>query len=268
MDCNAPIGIFDSGVGGLTVAKEVRQLLPDENIIYVGDTARVPYGSRESEEIIIFMNQILRFFQRQGVKMAIVACNTMTTYGYGQAAGAYPFPIVPMNSAVKEAVRLSPHKRIGVIATKATVSNQMHYKAASELDADIAVYAKACPEFVPLIESGIISGSKIETAVQKYMKFFKGADIEALILACTHYPIINDIIQRYIGADVKLVNPARATVDDAVNLLKVRHILNNSLHGGNLKVCFSDDLAKARKMVKLVLNTNKAEYRLVNFAKY
>jgi glutamate racemase len=267
VDSNAPIGIFDSGVGGLTVVKELCRLLPEENFIYVGDTARVPYGSREPKEIIRFMRQILNFFQRQNVKMAVVACNTMTTYGYPVTKDMYPFPIVPMNSAVGEASLAAPHKKIGVIATQATVKNAMHSRAAEQIDASLEIYAKACPDFVPLIENGHIAGAKIEAAAKNYLKFFKGIEIDALILGCTHYPIIKDVLQKYVGKNVSLINPARATALDAVRVLNEKNMLG-AKKGARLKICFSDDLDKARKMVKLVLNSGRAEYKLINFDEY
>lgn len=268
MDRNDPIGIFDSGVGGLTVAREICRLLPNENILYAGDTARVPYGSRKPEEIVFFMHQILRFLQKRQVKLAVIACNTITAYGYCQADGVYPFSIVPMNNAVKEAVRLSPHKRIGVIATEATIRTQMHYKAAMEIDADIRVYQKACPRFVPLIEGGVLNGLQLETVAQQELCFFKDIAPDSLILGCTHYPLITDVIQKAIGTDIKLVNPAKATADDVARLLKEQDLLNHSSHGGSLQVCFSAQSAKARQMVGLTLNTDKAVFEQVDFAAY
>lgn len=268
MNQNAPIGIFDSGVGGLTVVKEIHRLLPEEDIIYVGDTARVPYGSREPEEITKFMHQILSFFQRKKVKMAVIACNTMTTYGYLEAKEKYPFLITPMNSGVKEAIVGSCHKKVGVIATQGTVKNQMHSKAAQRIDIATEVYAKACPDFVPLIENGTIAGREIEDAAAKYLKFFRGVAIDSLILGCTHYPLIKDIIQKNIEPQVRIVNPAKATANDAFAVLKEMKLLKDSKTAGRLQMCFSADLDKARKMTKLVLNTNKAEFKLINLEEY
>ena len=268
MNANAPIGIFDSGIGGLTVVREVRRLLPNENIVYVGDTARVPYGSRDPVEILKFMHQILRFFAEQNVKMAVFACNTMTTYGFHEAKESYPYLLTAMNSGVDEAIKASHNKKIGVIATKGTVNNQMHSKAALQLDKLAKVYAKACPEFVPLIENGTIAGREIELLAKKYLMFFSEIDIDSLILGCTHYPLIDRVIQNVIGSQVKLVNPASATANDAIASLKKANQLNTNQHAGSLKMCFSANLDQARKMTNLVLSTNKAEFKLINLEDY
>lgn len=268
MNVDAPIGIFDSGIGGLTVVKEVRRLLPNENIMYIGDTARVPYGSRDPVEIIKFMHQILHFFLKQEVKMAVFACNTMTTYGFKEAEKHYPYLVTAMNSGIYEAINGSENKRVGVIATKGTVNNQMHSKAAAEFDSSVKVYAKACPDFVPLIEDGVIAGREIENLARKYLAFFSKIEIDSLILGCTHYPLISSIIQNIIGDQVRLINPANATAKDAVALLKKSGNLNKSKENGSLKMYFSAELDKARKMTNLVLNTNKAEFKLIELARY
>ncbi len=268
MNASAPIGIFDSGIGGLTVVREVRRLLPNENIIYVGDTARVPYGSRDPVEILKFMHQILHFFAKQKVKMAVFACNTMTTYGFHEAKENYPYLVTAMNSGVPEAIKGSHNKKIGVIATKGTVNNQMHSKAAAQFDQMVKVYAKACPDFVPLIESGRIAGREMELLAKKYLMFFSEIDIDSLILGCTHYPLIDRVIQNVIGSHVKLINPASATANDAIASLKRVSQLNINQHAGSLKMCFSANLDQARKMTNLVLSTNKAEFKLINLEDY
>ncbi|MFA6848891.1 MAG: glutamate racemase [Selenomonadaceae bacterium] len=269
MDSCAPIGIFDSGIGGLTVVKELRQMLPNEDLIYMGDTARVPYGSRDPQEIVQFMHQNMHFFMAQKVKMVVIACNTTTTNGYAIAKEMYSVPIIPMNSAICEAIEAGGgNKRIGVIATEATVHNEMHRRSAEEIDAAVEIYAKACPDFVPLIEGGQIAGPEIEAAAQKYMGFFKGIGIGSLILGCTHYPLIADILRKHLSTGIHLVNPARATVLDAVTQLKKEQLLHQGKNKGGLKMCFSADIEKARKMVKLVLNVNTAEFKCVDLTKY
>lgn len=263
MEQNAPIGIFDSGIGGLTVVKEMQRLLPSEHIIYVGDTKRAPYGSRDPVEIIAFMHQILRFFKRQKVKMAVIACNTMTAYGYQEAKEHYDFAIIGMNSGVREAIAVSPHKKIGVIATEGTVRNTMHKQFAEKIDPAVAVYAKACPDFVPLIENGCIAGEKIEQAAARYLDFFQGTEINALILGCTHYPLIGKVIQKNMGSQVNLINPARATAKDAVNELKKVQGLNKDNQKGTLRMCFSADIEKARRMVSSLLSMDQVEFNLI-----
>lgn len=140
MDSNSPIGVFDSGLGGLTVLKELRRLLPHENFIFVGDSARAPYGSRTPEEIISFLQQFMDYFQSRGVKMAVCACNTMTSYGYPLIKDKTPFTLVPMNPAIIPAAKASANKHIGVIATEATIKKGMHRQAAANLDSQIKVF--------------------------------------------------------------------------------------------------------------------------------
>lgn len=268
MGNDAPIGVFDSGIGGLTVVKEIRQMLPAEDIIYVGDTARVPYGSRDPQEIIVFMNQILRFFAQQKVKMAVIACNTMTGYGYEQAKDAYPYLLVPMDTVVGEAIAVSGNKSVGVIATEGAVQSHMHQKAAQKIDAQAVVHAKACPGFVPLIENGQIDGEQMEAAVKEYLEYFADKGIGALILGCTHYPLIAPIIRRYVDKDVQLINPAAATAKDAVRALTASDLLKESPAKGKMQMCFSADLGKARKMAELILKENTAVFKGIDLAEY
>lgn len=266
MDHNAPIGIFDSGIGGLTVVKEVQRLLPSEHIIYVGDTKRAPYGSRDPVEIVKFMHQILRFFAQQKVKMAVIACNTMTAYGYQEAKKCYDFVVIGMNSGVREAIAVSPHQKIGVIATEGTIRNAMHKQFAKGIDPAVAVYAKACPDFVPLVENGCIVGEKIEQAAARYLGFFQGTEIDALILGCTHYPLIGKVIQKNMDSQVELINPARATAKDAVNALKEAQGLNKEGQMGTLQMYFSADLEKARRLVSSLLSLDQAKFSLIQLA--
>ena len=147
MDSNSPIGVFDSGLGGLTVLKELRRLLPHENFIFIGDSARAPYGSRTPEEIISFLQQFMDYFQSRGVKMAVCACNTMTSYGYPVIKDKTSFALVPMNPAIIPAVKASANKHIGVIATEATIKKGMHKQAASNLDPQIKVFGVGCPKY-------------------------------------------------------------------------------------------------------------------------
>lgn len=268
MNQDAPIGIFDSGIGGLTVVKEVRRLLPAEDIIYVGDTARVPYGSRDPEEILAFMRQFFRFFERQKAKLAVYACNTMTAYGFASAKGRWPYELVAMNSGVEDAFVASSNRRVGVIATQGTINNRMHWKSARDLDETAELFGVACPEFVPLIESGKISGPEIEAAAQKYMARLRGEQIGALILGCTHYPLIERVLQNYLDPATRLVNPARATAVDAVRALERANGRNPKKSSGALRLYFSAELDRARAMTELVLGAKQAEFHLIDLERY
>lgn len=263
MNENAPIGLFDSGIGGLTVVKEIQKLLPNENIIYVGDNKRAPYGPRSPIQIVEFMHEILRFFVKKKVKMAVFACNTMTAYGYEEAKRQYPFLVTAMNTGVKQALDNSSNKKIGVIATQGAIASGMHEKAALAMDVKAKVYAKACHEFVPLIEQGKVTGNEITSVAHKYLQPLKDSNIQSLILGCTHYPIISEVIQEILGADIKLINPAEATAADAVMMLDEQQLRRTDFAESITEIYFSAHLEQSKKMAEIILNNKKAVYELV-----
>ncbi|BBB90003.1 MAG TPA: glutamate racemase [Methylomusa anaerophila] len=271
MGNNAPIGVFDSGLGGLTVVKEMLNLLPGEDIIYFGDTARTPYGSRPPAEIIMFMHEILRFFTVQKVKMAVFACNTMTALGLEEAKRTYSFFTVGVNTGVKAALKVTRSKQIGVIATQATVASGYHGRSIRRIDAGAAIFPQACPKFVPLIEQGKLDGAEVEAAVAEYLVPLKEAGIDSLILGCTHYPFISPIITRVLGTSVSLVDPARETVVDARDLL-AKHGQLAVNRQGTVRLCFSADLDRvqrfAGKVLSLALRGAEPNYELVNLQEY
>lgn len=260
---NAPIGVFDSGIGGLTVIKEMIKLMPGEDLIYFGDTARVPYGSRPPAEITAFMNEILKFLSGQQIKMAVVACNAMTSVGLEQLRGKYPFPMVGVNRGFDRAIKLSRNKRIGVIATVATINSELHKKAILERDPEAAVYPVACPKFVPLIEKGLLNGPGLEEAALEYLLPLKDAGVDVLILACTHYPFITELIRKIMGEEVQIIDPARETAYDAVEILKKSGSLTDRQEG-TVKLCFSAGLEKARQMAGYLFETDSVQFKTVN----
>lgn len=266
MTSSAPIGIFDSGIGGLTVVKEVRRLLPQENIIYFGDTARAPYGSRPPAQIVTFMHQILDFFADQNIKLAVFACNTMTALGLEEARAKYPFPLVGMNTGVRQALRCSGGGRIGVLATQATIASDVHRKAVEAAAARAVIYSQACPKFVPLIEQGIIAGAQLEEAVREYLEPMNVAGIDTLILGCTHYPFIAETLRGVVGPAVRIVDPARDTAVAAREVLLQAGGLADLRQSASVRLCFSAGLDKARQMAGLVMDTAGAEFSLVELA--
>ena len=256
MDSNSPIGVFDSGLGGLTVLKALRRLLPNENFIFVGDCARAPYGCRTPEEITLFLKQFMAYFAQRNVKIAVCACNTMTSYGYPLIKDETPFPLIPMNPSIVPAAKAAANKHIGVIATAATINKGLHKNTAATIDKDIKVYGLACPKFVPLIERGCIEGPEIEAAVKGYAKEFEGTDIHALILGCTHYPIIRRVLARYFGTDVALIDPAFETAKNAADILRRENLLNTQSQQGSLEIRFSAQQKNSAEMAKLILGSD------------
>lgn len=267
MSDNRPIGVFDSGIGGLTVVKELRALMPAEDLIYFGDTARTPYGSRPPAEILQFMQEILCFFAAQDVKMAVVACNTMTALGLEMSRKHFPFPLVGVNTGIRLSLMLTKNKRIGVIATQATIASGKHGKVAKEVDPSAAIYPVACPKLVPLVESGRMEGFEAEAAAREYLQPLAEAKIDTLILGCTHYPLLNNTIRKILGPNVTLVNPARETAIDALHLLKKHQRLADNRQG-TTRLCFSADLERVTKLSHCVFSGDLPQIELVNLQEF
>jgi glutamate racemase len=260
---NAPIGVFDSGIGGLTVVKELIELMPGEDFIYFGDTARIPYGPRPAKQIIEFMHEILRFFAERKVKMAVVACNTMTALGLEIARQQYPFTLVGVNTGVELALAISQSKKVGVIATQATIASQKHSQAALHKDEQVMVYPQACPKLVPMIEGEQLAGSEMENALGEYLLPMAQTGVDVLILGCTHYPFVSPLIQQIVGTGVTLINPAKETAIEAYDILRKQD--NLSTHSsGKVQLCFSKDIGQAKKMASYMLDTTQVEFELVS----
>lgn len=263
MGNNAPIGVFDSGIGGLTVMKELINLLPGENFIYFGDTARVPYGSRPPAEIKEFTDDIMRFLSAQDIKMVVMACNAMTSVSYEFVKEKYKLPTVGVNRGLERAIKLSTTKKIGVIGTVATVTSRLHEKELFIQDSNAKIYAVGCPQLVPLIESGILEGPQIEEAAAEYLLPLKQAGVDVIILACTHYPFITEVISRFMGKGTAIINPACETAQDAWEILKKSDQL--AARGqGSVELCFSSDIEQAARMAGHLFDTTAVSFRLVN----
>lgn len=219
--CNRPIGVFDSGVGGLTVAREIMRQLPNERIVYFGDTARVPYGSKSQETITKFSKQIVRFLQTQGVKAIVVACNSVSACALDELEKDVDIPVVDVvRPGAKTAIGATKNGRIGVIATEATVGSGIYSRYIKEKDPDATVLSKACPLLVPLVEEGLWEDPVTDEIAGRYLAELIDVGIDTLILGCTHYPIIRSAIGRIMGDGVTLVNPAYETARELKQLLQ------------------------------------------------
>ena len=225
-DPGSPIGIFDSGVGGLTVLAEVVRALPLENVIYLADTARVPYGSRPPEEIIKINQQILNFFLKQEVKMVIIACGTSSSIAYPKLKELYKIPLVEMiEPGSRAALAATKNKKIGVIATQNTVDSGAYQDRLIEMNRQVEVIAAACPLFVPLIEGGFINAVETKKVAEEYLKPLVKQRVDTLILGCTHYPHLSKLLSGLINA--ALVNPAVEAVRSAREILAKNNQLKN-----------------------------------------
>lgn len=212
MSNNQPVGVFDSGVGGLTVAREIMRQMPDERIVYFGDTARVPYGTKSQGTVLRFVRQIVSFLETHDVKAIVVACNTASAYALETIEREIDLPIIGViKPGARTAVRATRNRRIGVIATDATINSGMYTRFIQSIDPDVAVFGKACPLFVPLVEEGMLHDFVTEEIANRYLKDLKNQNIDTLILGCTHYPLLRSLIGRCMGDSVALVNPAYET---------------------------------------------------------
>ncbi len=230
-----PIGVYDSGIGGLTVVGWLRKVLPEERILYFGDTARVPYGGRARGEIIEFSRQIVGFFLSQGVKFIIAACNTSSALALPVVAQETDVPLMGVIRAGAEAaVSATKAERIGVIGTQGTVNSRAYTEAVKKLAPDAFVREQACPELVPMIEAGYRDGEVVEELLYRYLQPLIDYRIDTLILGCTHYPYLLAPIRRLMGPDVKIVDPAEAVAREARNELQALGLLNEKKAGEDL----------------------------------
>ncbi|MDK2820991.1 MAG: glutamate racemase [Clostridia bacterium] len=215
-----PIGVFDSGVGGLTIAEEISRQLPFEKIIYFGDTAHVPYGPRSVEELTSFADKIVDFLIRHEVKAIVDACNTTSAVALPFLQEKYDIPIIGViEPGVMDAMRVTKNRHIGIIATEATIASHAHQKAIESRGSNYRVFNQACPKFVPLVEDGKVYGPEVRSAVEEYLLPLLKANIDTLILGCTHYPFLRRVIKEVAGPEVTLVDPAVATVRELKKVL-------------------------------------------------
>lgn len=220
-----PIGVFDSGLGGLTAVRELRQLLPSENIIYFGDTARVPYGGRSAEILLKYARQDVRFLRSHDIKAILVACGTVSTTALPQLRQESDIPILGVvEPACRRAAAVTRNRRVGLIATAASVRSGAYQRSLRQLDPDIAVTAKACPLFVPLVENGRFRRGDvvIETVAREYLEPLRREGLDTLILGCTHYPLIKTMIGEFMGRNVVLVDPAKTAAHHLERILSER----------------------------------------------
>lgn len=222
-DRNAPVGVFDSGVGGLTVAREIMRQIPEERIVYFGDTARVPYGSKSRDTIVRYSRQIIRFLRTQNVKAIVIACNTASAYALETVAAESDIPVIGViNAGARTAVEATRNGRIGVIGTEGTIGSGIYTEVMKKLCPEIEVVGKACPLFCPLVEEGLLHDSVTDEIASRYLSVLKGKYIDTLVLGCTHYPLLRSTLGRLMGEAVTLVNPAYETAIELKGLLRDR----------------------------------------------
>lgn len=257
---NNAIGVFDSGLGGLTCLKELNKLIPNEDVIYFGDTARLPYGTRSRETILQYAAQDVAFVKSKGVKLIIAACGTVSSVlGSGKTSdGDVPFTGVLLPAA-QAACGLTRNGKIGVIGTETTIRSGAYGKAIRSIRSDISVVGKACPMFVPLVENGYSDRDNPVTKLiaEEYLEPIKKEGVDTLILGCTHYPIIRDIIADYMGESVKIISSGEEAAKFAYNMLTAKDMLTDREETGTNTYYTSDSVTLFEENAKAFLGSER-----------
>ncbi len=217
---NRSIGIFDSGIGGLTVVKEIIKLLPRENLIYLGDTARVPYGTKSKNTVIKYAESNANFLLSKGIKILIIACNTASAYSLDALRSKLSIPVMGViEPGAEKAAQVTSNGKVGVIGTPSTIRSEAYSKALLSINGDLEIFQKPCPLFVHLAEEGWHDGDILLQVAQKYLNDMVRRKIDVLILGCTHYPILKDTIKKVVGEDVTLIDSAEETASELLRIV-------------------------------------------------
>lgn len=265
---NRPIGVFDSGVGGLTVVKQVIKFLPNEDIIYFGDTARVPYGSKSKETVTKFSEQIIRFLNSKNVKAIIIACNTVSSNCFEYLKKKFDIPIIEVvTPGVKSCIDATQNNVVGIIGTEATVRSGAYERKLKHINPHIKVYSKACPLFVSLAEEGWVDNEIAKLTAAVYLKELTDKGIDSIVLGCTHYPILKACIGEIVGQNVHIVDPAAATALYTKDFLCRKDMLSGKDKKGNITFFVSDNTSKFDFISALVLK-EKYDAVIVDIEKF
>lgn len=242
MTNSSPIGIFDSGIGGLTVFRAIRRLLPDESLLYVGDTARVPYGNKTSETVTEYSLQIARWLMEKKIKALVVACNTSSAVALPALQSSLSIPVIGMiDPGADAAIKATKTKRIGVIGTRRTVASAAYDAALKSRAADVTVISQACPLFVSLVEEGWLDSPITNAIAAKYLMPLVNADVDTVILGCTHYPLLKPVLQKCLGPNVTLIDSGEAAATHVAQLLREQGLL--APHGDDaVSQCYVTDV--------------------------
>ncbi len=251
------IGVFDSGVGGLTVTKEIFKYLPEYQVIYFGDTARLPYGTKGAAFVKKYSDKITEWLLDKNAKIVVIACHTSSAWASDFLKNKYTnTPIFDMISyASKEVVESTKNKKIGIIGTPGTIKSGAWSKALKQLDPSLKIYTQACPLFVPMVEMGFTKGQVTETVVKEYLKTIKANKVDVLVLACTHYPLLEKLIKKVVGPKVKIINPAKSTAVEIKKFLENNPDIEKQIKkGSDHRFFFSDEPYNLEKISHLCFN--------------
>lgn len=269
---NCPIGVFDSGVGGLTVAREIMRQLPNERIVYFGDTARVPYGSKSKETVTRFSRQIVRFLRTQKVKAIVAACNTASACALDELEHEVDIPIIGVvKPGARAAIEATKNGRIGVIGTEATINSGIYNRYIEQNDSSVKIIGKACPLFVPLVEEGLWEDPVTDEIARRYLTELIDSDIDTLMLGCTHYPLIRSTVGRIMGEQVTLVNPAYETARELKKLLLSKGLESDHRPGLGTELYrffVSDAADKFQRFANSILTYGILSAKVINIDEY
>lgn len=265
---NRKIGVFDSGLGGLTVVREMKKLMPEESVVYFGDIARLPYGSKSKETITEFSHQIMRFLLKHDVKAVIIACGTASANALEDLLETYDLPITGVvEPGAREAARTTKNGRIGITGTEATIRSGAYDRLLKGLNPQTEVFSKACPLFVPLVEEGWFKDDITRSVVQRYLAELKEQQVDTLVLGCTHYPLLKRLIGEEIGEEVILVNPSSSVVKEMKEYLR-ENDMQSGAEQGEYEFYVSDSTEKFRGFGQQVLEIEDLKVRKINIEKY
>lgn len=260
---NQPVGIFDSGVGGLTVFREIEKIMPQENIIYFGDTARVPYGNKSAVTVKKFSVENILFLLEQEVKMVIVACNTSSALSLDYLRDVFRIPILGViDAGVKKALAVTSG-RVGVIGTKSTIDSCAYAEEIKLQNKKVKVFSQSCPLFVSLVEEGLLSGKIVEEAIRRYLGPLKENRIDTLILGCTHYPLLKREIADFLDG-VKIVDSAQESAKESMSVLKNLKLFNGAKSLGERSFFVSDEPLNFTKLATIFLGRAISKPRIVD----
>ena len=265
MSDRRPIGVFDSGIGGLTVVRQLKKYLPHEDIIYFGDTARLPYGSKSKDTVLRFSIQNILFLLKKDVKLIVVACNTASSAVLGDIGKNFKVPIIGVISpGAGQAASITKNQRIGVIGTRATIRSRAYVREIKKISKEIKIFSFSCPLFVPLVQEGWMKKTITYEIASVYLEPLAKKNIDTLILGCTHYPLLKAVIVKVLGGKVKLVDSAEAVARHAGRVLSPSGLSSNKKSPGKLSCYVSDEPGNFKKVAGMFLRYKLKKVEKVN----
>ena len=232
---NSPIGVFDSGVGGISVLKELVSLMPNENFIYFGDSKNAPYGTKSFDEIEKLTVENAKYLKNKGCKAIVIACNTATSAGGKAVREMLDIPVIGIEPALKPAALMCEHPKVAVMATPLTLKLEKFANLMEKFDDNAVIYTVECPEIVGYVEKGILQGAEIENCIRKYFEPLKGVKLDGIVLGCTHYPFVKNVIKKVVGEDVKLFDGGKGTAKELLRRLNEKNLLSDRKEKGKVE---------------------------------